>query len=174
MRKEDCFYLGKIVSKFSFKGELLIKLDTDEPELYTEMESVLVEIHKNLIPFFIEKSSLQKSLLLRVRFEDIENEEEAEHLLKAAVYVPLTQLPELADDQFYFHQVLGFTMVDQHFGEIGELQHINDSSPQALFEIDREGKQILVPVNDDFIVRVDKPNKKIHLNLPEGLVEMYL
>lgn len=61
MQKKDCFYLGKVVSKFSFKGELLIKLDTDEPELYENLESVFVEYRKQLIPFFFDKCAIAQN-----------------------------------------------------------------------------------------------------------------
>jgi len=170
MRKEECFYLGKIVSKFSFKGELLIKLDTDDPEHYLKMESVFVEYNKNLIPFFIEKSSLQRSQLLRVRFEDVENEDDADDLLKCNVYLPLSELPPLKEDQFYFHEIIGFQVIDKQFGDVGKVTSINDSSPQVLFEIDHQGKQVLIPVNDDFIASIDKINKQLFVNVPEGFV----
>lgn len=174
MQKEDCFYLGKIVSKFSFKGELLVKLDTDDPESMLGMESVFVEINKNLIPFFIVKSSLQKSNLLRVKFEDISSEQEAEVMLKRELYLPLTMLPKLEEGQFYFHEIIGFKVFDESFGEVGVLKNVNDSLPQAIFEIDHHGKEVLVPVNDDFIAKLDKVNKELHLQVPEGLIEMYL
>ncbi len=174
MNKEDCFYLGKIVGKFSFKGEVLVKLDTDDPESFLEMESVFIDMNKNLIPFFIEKSSLQKSNLLRLKFEEITSEEDADRILKKELYLPLSFLPELQDDQFYFHEVIGFKVTDKLFGDVGILKGVNDSTPQALFEIERDGKEILVPVNDDFIDKLDKPNKTINLDVPEGLIEMYL
>ena len=81
MHKKECFYLGKIARKFSFKGEVLIYLDTDEPELYENLESVFVELNKSLVPFFIEKSALHKDKFLRVRFEDIDSEAAADEFI---------------------------------------------------------------------------------------------
>lgn len=174
MQKEDCFYLGKIVKKYSFKGELLVKLDTDNPEIYTEMESVFVEKNKNLIPFFIERSSLHKSELLRVKFEDIDGDEDADSLLKCDLYLPLEFLPKLTGNKFYYHEIIGFTVEDINFGKVGVITGVNDSTAQALFEIDREGKEILIPLIDDFIKNVDKEKKIMHLEVPKGLIEIYL
>ncbi|MBW1297482.1 ribosome maturation factor RimM [Aquimarina litoralis] len=174
MKKEDCFYLGKIVSKFSFKGEVLIKLDTDEPESYQKMESVFVNYNKNLVPFFIEKSSLHKSDLLRVKFEDVDSEEDADDLMKAEIYLPLDLLPKLEGNKFYFHEVIGFSVVDHNFGEVGTIMHINDSTAQALFEIDRDGVEVLIPMNDEFIDKVDRKKRIVFVNTPEGLIDLYL
>ena len=174
MTKEECFYLGRIVSKFSFKGELLIKLDTDEPETYLEMESVFVDYDNNLVPFFIEKSSLQKSNLLRVKFEEVDTEEDADDLMKCDLYLPLNLLPELDDDQFYFHEIIGYTVEDASYGPIGLLTGVNDTTSQALFEIEKDGKQILIPMNDEFLVKVDKKNQVIYVKTPEGLIDLYL
>jgi 16S rRNA processing protein RimM len=174
MRKEDCFYLGKIVTKYSFKGEVIVKLDTDEPELYREMESVYVEFGTNLVPFFIEKSSLHKGNQLRVQFEDVYSDEEAESILKCGVYLPLDLLPKLTGDKFYFHEVIGFTVIDEVYGEVGTLVHINDKAAQPLFEIDKDGKEVFIPMIDDFIKKVDRINKIIHVIAPDGLIELYL
>lgn len=174
MRKEDCFYLGKIVTKYSFKGEVVIKLDTDEPELYKNMESVYVEFGTNLVPFFIDKSSLHKGNQLRVQFEDVYSEEEANSILKSNVYLPLDLLPKLEGGKFYFHEVIGFTVIDVSFGEVGTIVHINDKAAQPLFEIDRKGKEIFIPMIDDFIKKVDRENKQIQVETPEGLIELYL
>ena len=77
MQKENCFFLGTIVSKYSFKGELLAKVDTDSPKIYQNLKTVLVEKKEGLIPFFITKSNLHKSHLLRIKFEGINTELEA-------------------------------------------------------------------------------------------------
>ncbi len=174
MRKEGCFYLGKIAKKFSFKGEVLIYLDTDQPELYENMESVFVEFNNNLVPFFIQSSSLHKSDFLRVQFEDVDNEEEADKLLGCSIYLPLSMLPKLSGNKFYFHEVIGFEIEDKRLGVFGKIVSINDTSAQPLFEVLNGNVEILVPMIDQFLVKIDRENKKVIMDLPEGLVEMYL
>jgi 16S rRNA processing protein RimM len=174
MRKEECFYLGKIVKKHSFKGEVVIKLDTDEPELYRNMESVFVDLGGNLVPFFIEKSSLSKGTMLRVKFDDVNTEEEANFIMKSGIYLPLDLLPKLEGNQFYFHEIIGFTVIDRTFGTVGVVVDVNDTAAQPLFEIERDDKEIFIPLIDDFIKKVDREKKEIQVETPEGLIELYL
>jgi 16S rRNA processing protein RimM len=174
MEKKDCFFLGKIVKRYSFKGELLIKLDTDEPEIYENLDAVFVQFKNTLLPFFIESSQLHKSELLRVKFEGVNSEQDADALIKCETFLPLELLPKLEGDKFYFHEIIGFTVQDSNFGIVGIVKSINDSTAQSLFEIDRDGIEILIPMNDHFIKKVDKKNKVIHVETPEGLIDLYL
>jgi 16S rRNA processing protein RimM len=174
MRKEDCFYLGKIAKKFSFKGEVLIYLDTDEPEEYQDMESVFVEFNNNMIPYFILNSSLHKNDFLRVKFEDIDSEEEADAIIGNAIYLPMKMLPKLTGNKFYYHEIIGFEIEDKRLGVFGKIVSINDSSAQPLFEVINGDIEILIPMIDQFLVKIDRDNKKVVMDLPEGLVEMYL
>lgn len=174
MRKEDCFYLGKVVSKYSFKGEVLVKLDTDEPGIYENMESVFVSLGNNLVPFFIDRCRLHKSNLLRIDFEEVKDEPTADKLIGTELYLPLELLPPLTGDKFYFHEVIGFTLMDEVHGDIGKVVSVNDSASQELFEAEKDGKELLIPINDEIIVKVDRKNRTIHVRTPEGLVELYL
>jgi len=173
MLKEECFFLGTIVGKYSFKGEVLAKLDTDSPATYLNMDSLLIETPQGLVPYFIDRSRLHKSYLLRVKFEGVDSESEAEALLKKNLFLPLNMLPPLKGNQFYYHEITGFTAIDQFDNEIGSIKNVNDSGPQPLFVIDAEGTEILIPVHDNFIKNLDRGAKKMHLNLPEGLLDIF-
>lgn len=174
MRKEECFYLGKIVSKYSYKGEVLVKLDTDEPEIYENMESVFVLLGQNLVPFFTERCRLHKSNLLRIDFEEVKDETAADRIMGCELYLPLTMLPTLSGNKFYYHEVIGFTLMDAVHGDIGIIKSINDSAAQVLFEAEKDGKELLIPLTDDIITKVDRNKKIIHVRAPEGLVNLYL
>ena len=174
MKKEDCFYLGKIVKKYSFKGELLVNLDTDQPQLYTNIKSLFLDINNRLIPYFIKESQLHKSNLLRIKLEDINTESEAKELIRKKVYLPLNLLPKLVGNAFYYHEVLGFEIWDKDLGKVGILKGVNDQSSQALFEIERNGIEVLIPVHDEFIITIDRNKKIITVKTPPGLIDLYI
>lgn len=173
MQKEDCYYLGKITKKHGFKGNLILHLETDEPELYQNMESVFIETNGMLVPFFFETIGPHSKNKLLVKFEDL-TPEEAEKLVNRSVWLPLDTLPELEDDAFYYHEIIGYKVIDSRKGEIGLIKNVNDSGVQALFEIDFDGKQILIPVVDDWILEVNKNEEFIRIETPDGLIDLYL
>ena len=173
MLKEESFFMGSIIGKYSFKGELLIKLDTDNPDSFLNLETVFIDKNEGLIPYFIEKLTLHKSKLLRVKFEDVNNEDDAKSLLNKDLYLPIDKLPKLEKDKFYYHEVSGFKAYDQFGKEIGVIKTLNDNGPQALFVIDSNDTEILIPVHDDFIKKLDRHGKKILLKIPDGLLEIF-
>lgn len=172
MKKEDCFYVGTIVGKYSFKGEILVKTDSDHPEEYTQLESIFVQLNTGLVPFFIQKCQLHKSELLRIQFEDVQDENTADSLLKKELYLPLSFLPPLEGKKFYYHEVIGFS-IQENNKKIGTIIAIQDQGVQALFEIETEkGTRALIPIHNDFIIEVDRLNHCIKVNLPEGLLDL--
>lgn len=174
MRREDCFYLGKIVSRHGYKGDLLAKLDTDDPGQYENLESVFVSLGSNLVPFFIKQARLHKSDLLRITFEDVRSEADGDRLMGSELYLPLAALPPLTGNKFYYHEVIGFRLIDLVHGDVGVIKSINDQAAQALFEAEKDGKELLIPISDEFITRVDRENRCIHIQTPEGLIALYL
>ena len=93
------------------------------------MESLFLQRSGAMIPFFIQRSSLS-GVFLRVKFEGVDTEAEAEHLLRCEAYLPMDCLPELEEGQFYYHEVAGYRAVEAASGaEIGLIQRVDDRSP---------------------------------------------
>ena len=152
----------------------MIKLDTDEPQIYENMESVFVALGNSLVPFFIEKCRLHKSSLLRIQFEEVKSEEDADKIMGSELYLPLEMLPKLSGNKFYYHEIIGFSLRDETHGFIGTITGVNDNTSQALFEAEKDGRDLLIPISDDIIQKVDREEKVIHVRTPEGLIDLYL
>lgn len=173
MRKDDCFLLGYVIKPHGLKGELILQLDSDDPAHYETMESVFLEIQGKLVPFFIVALNIQGERAI-VSFEEIDSLDAALALKGAAVYLPDEFLPLLEKDQFYFHQVIGYELHDTSRGGVGSIRDIYESGKQYLFAVDHQGKEILIPVSDDLLQSVDHDQHVITMDLPEGLLDIYL
>jgi 16S rRNA processing protein RimM len=108
------------------------------------------------------------------KFEELDRIEEVEHLVGSEVYLPLSELPQLDEDQYYFHELIGFDVIDLTMGLIGPVEVVYDLETQDLLGVTYQGKEVLIPIQDGIITQVDKAAKKVFCQLPEGLLEIYL
>ncbi|HAH60328.1 MAG TPA: 16S rRNA processing protein RimM, partial [Bacteroidales bacterium] len=67
-----------------------------------------------------------------------------------------------------------YQVIDLNFGETGRVEEVLEYPHQAILRILRGKKEILIPITDEIITAVDRENKIIHVNAPEGLIAMYL
>lgn len=163
--------MGTITKKHGYKGELNLHLDTDEPEMYNNLESIFVENSGLLVPFFLKKAKTHKGNNLRIILEDFDN---PESLIGRNAYLPLSTLPKLSGNKFYFHEVLGFNIISEEGNNIGEIVFVRDTSSQDLFEVkNSKGQEILIPVIDEWIVDVNRSDSTITMNLPDGLLDVF-
>jgi 16S rRNA processing protein RimM len=174
MHKDDFYYLGKILKTHGNKGQVMVHLDVDDPEIYQKLESVYLDLHGERIPFFITSVDLKHNRKAIVQFQDFNTLEDAESLQSLEMYLPATELPALKGNQFYFHEIIGFHVVDQAHGPIGVISDILELPHQALFQILHGEKEILIPIVDEIIQKVDRRKKLLLIDAPAGLIEIYL
>lgn len=173
MRKEDCYFLGKITRKHGLLGDVILKLDTDQPELYKKLESIFVEINGLLVPFFIEKVVWSKQDSLNLLFKN-SNENLVEQLLGKNVFLPLSTLPKLTGNQFYYHEVIGFEILEEDGKTCGEIVSVNDQTAQHYFILNFAQKEVVIPIIKDWILEVNREEKFIRMQLPEGLMDVFI
>ena len=173
MNKNDFFYLGRIVKAYGKKGELNVVLDTDNPENYKDLKSIFLDLKGNLIPYFIENIQIKNNKAI-INLKDVLTPEIAEMFVNAEIFLPLDQLPKLTGNKFYYHDIIGYSIIDKTYGSIGKVEKVLDLPQQAILQINYKNKEILIPITDEIIKIVDRNNKQIKIEAPEGLIEIYL
>lgn len=175
MHVDDCYQLGYIVKPHGLKGEVQIFIDSDNPQAYQNLESVFVQQGQQLVPFFIESISLRSDKAI-VAFEDIHRIEEASPLKGLKLFLPLTVLPELKEDEFYLHELEGYQVIDAYTKAVlGKIQNVVEMGPQLTLVLEHEsGKELLLPYNEEVRREFDKQNQTLTIQVADGLVDLYL
>ncbi len=174
MRIEDCFLLGRIIKAHSLQGECKVYLDVDYIEDYEEMESVYVLQGNKLTPFFVENLNIQGPNLAIIRFKGVTDRNLAEDLQGLELYLPVEELPELDENQFYFHEIIGFTIVDAELGTLGHVKNVEEFPAQPVIVMIWKNREIMIPIAGEIVGKVDREAKTIATKLPEGLIDIYL
>lgn len=165
--------IGYISKPNGFKGGLNVELDDELLEEGDFPEFIWIYREGKPVPFAVNslEASGNKWLLF---LEDITSEE------AAAAFQNKTVLCEKEIHGDFFSAgdqsdaIIGYQVLDKKAGLIGQLSYILPNAVQPTLVIDKDGKEILVPYIEDIVVEINEETETIHIEAPEGLIEMYL
>lgn len=161
--------VGRIGRLFGTEGGVMITLYASFPDNFQNKEPLFVIIDKLAVPIFCSHFERRGQSGAVVHFDDIDTQRRAEEFLVGRE-IFMQEGDEVEDDEFYMEDLIGFTaIVGKRRGEISDYY---DSEANPLFEITLDGKEHLIPAQEEFIAQIDFDNRKIKFILPEGLLEL--
>ncbi len=174
MSYPDHYLLGKIIRTHGVKGDFIMTLDTDSPARYSKLKLMYVEVDGILKEYDVTKITVRaKEKNAIVHFSGIEDMTTAENYLKCDLYQPVSALPRLRGKKFYYHEIIGFQVVDKNLGPLGFITNVFDLPKNTIGEFVFNEKTVLFPLDEIFIEKIDRKEKLFHVNLPDGLLDVY-
>ena len=165
--------VGKIVNTHSLKGEVKVISSTDfEEERFKKGSKLLITRGNQLIREVVVQSYRNHKNFLLVKFEGIDSVEEAEKLKNLQIKIDSDKVGELEENEFYFHQIIGCEVFDENDKNLGEIIDILTPGANDVWVIKgEEGKEILIPYIEDVVKQIDITNKKVNIEVMEGLID---
>ncbi len=161
--------IGKIVNAVGLRGEVKVYNYSDSEEVYERTPEIYAE--DKLLK--VENVRVQKNMVI-LKLSGIDDRNEAEAAKGVELYITESDLPELPEGVFYIRELIGMNVMesekDMFFGTVTD---VIQNTAQDIFEVEQEnGKKILIPKVDEFILNIDKEQKTIYVKLIEGLLEL--
>lgn len=173
MKQDDFVEVAYITKTHGLKGEVQVAFSYDEPELL-KLKSVFIDFNGKMVPYFVSKHKLSQKQLGYFLFEDIDHIDKAQALAKKKIFLFKKLMPERRAQEFSFFDLEGFVAFDTTKGELGEIIEVRDYPQQFLATVNYQEKEVLFPLSDDLIEDINIDEKTIKINLPEGLLDVYL
>lgn len=174
MTRDECVELGYISKAHGIKGEVRVVFDVHDIEEYQHKKAFfLAPKGEPLQRIRVKAFRLQTGKQAIIKFEGINDRNSSESLTSNQLFIPLTELPELPEGEFYYFEIMGFQVQDEVLGELGTIKDYVEAGGQNILFMTYKEKEVLIPANRDFVLRADMEKKVLFTHLPEGLVELY-
>lgn len=170
IKKEEVYRIGQLAKPHGIKGEVAFHFTDDIFDRVGECDYLICLMDGIFVPFFIEEYRFKSDTVALVKFEGVENAEQARRFTNIDVYYP-TKFAEDSDELSWSYFV-GFRLKDKHLGDLGEVEAVDETTINTLFVVRRpNGDELLVPAQEAFITDMDHKLRVISVNLPEGMIE---
>lgn len=166
------FKIGKLAGSFGFKGHLILKHSLGKKTALKGLQHIFLEEMKDsFIPCFIESASARSEDEVTILLEGISSKEATSSLMQKEVWLTEEDFKKFSAKNAPI-SFLGYSIIEE--GKmIGEVIEVIEMPHQVLCKVMYKGNEALIPIHEESLEKVDKKNKLIHVNLPEGLLDMY-
>ena len=169
---DNYFKIGKLVATYGLKGEIILQHSLGKKTTLKGLEALFIEEKKDsFLPWFIESTKIKSDTETYIKFEGISSKEAAHKLVQKEIWLLEADFKKFADKSAPI-SLLGFTLINDE-EDLGEILEVIEQPHQVLCKILLENKEALIPVNEKFLDKIDKKNRKVFVTLPDGLLEIY-
>ena len=160
--------IGKIVNTVGLKGEVKVYNYSDSIEIYETIESIYVDDRLTVI----ENVRAQKNMVI-LKLEGADDRNAAEALRGKELYITEDDLPELPEGQYYVRDLIGMSVTEEDGNLLGHVTDVLQNTAQDIFEVESEnGKKLLIPKVDQFVLDIDAEKREITVRLIEGMLDL--
>ncbi len=169
----EYFNIGKLVAVHGLKGELLLKHELGKKTSLKGLQAIFIE-EKNgsFLPWFIETTKIKSAEEIYIKLEGVSTREAAVKLAQKKVWLTETDFKKFAAKSSPAN-LMGYTIVENS-SPLGEILEVIEQPHQILCRLEIKGKEVLIPLHDDSLQKVDHKKRQIMVELPEGLLDVYL
>jgi 16S rRNA processing protein RimM len=168
----EYYTIGYVQRTVGLKGEFAIRLDVDEPKRYMGIDALFLQDETENIPLFLTSSRVNGTEMV-VKPEGVDSQEEARRCVGKTVCLPMAALPDIGEKRFYFHEIKGFEVIDERCGAIGIVEGVIERMMQPVLQVLDGRIEILLPLPEGAVQKVDRVDRKLYVQSPEGLIELY-
>lgn len=173
MTLEESFYIGYISKTRGLKGELQLFFEFEDYQ-DLDFDVLFIEVNKKLVPYFVDNIKYHQNSTAYLNLEDVDHIDKAQPLVRKQVYLSNDKMPERDPEDFRYTDLIGYLVIDEVHGELGEIKDVQEMPQQFIATVDMDGKELMFPLSDDLILGIDSEEKILEVELPEGLVELYI
>lgn len=170
----DYVRIGKITGTQGLKGKVVMRHDLPDFNALRKLGHIFIGLQKgSYIPYFTEQWQQLNTEEVALLIEGIQSPESAAYLLGKETYVEAEVFVRLAPTTVTV-DFTGFMVKDKFLGSLGIIRELMESPGQVIASVDYKGKEVLLPLVDQTIVSIDVPSRTILMNLPSGLLDVYI
>jgi 16S rRNA processing protein RimM len=170
---EDGIRLGRILKPNGYLGFVKVAFFISGLEDYLDSgDFIFIEWMEKPVPYLIEEISWDDDKTARIKLADVNSDAEAKTLIDRQVVLSEKTIPASLLEASEDIDLIGFKVTDTHKKFIGTITGIDERGPQSLLELEKDGKEILIPVHEDIILKIDIRKRQVIVDLPEGLLEL--